>query len=121
MPNKTLLYAIVGIILVFFILLMLSGTILKKPFSQDDDFNYHLNQIRLAITNDKWEKADNSLKDIEIAWGKVRPRVFFSADQDDIRLIDERIAMLKANVEVREKGLALETVAILQVSWDSIH
>jgi hypothetical protein len=116
--RKFIINAIPITALALFILIMLSGHILKKtvgisiPQSIDD--------IIEAVNNDSWDKAGNILDDFEKAWDKVLIWIQFSSERDEINKINSCIARLKGAIAAKDKSNALMELHEAYNHWTNL-
>lgn len=105
--RRFLIIVIPIITMIIFVFIMLSGTILKKPFGKFDDVPGSIDDIIAAVNDEDWDDAANKLNGLEKAWDKVIFRVQFSSERDEINKLSTCIARLKGAVTAQDKAGAL--------------
>lgn len=88
-------------------LIMLSGSFLKKPSGEWDNVVKHMDKITEAVTADNWTEAGKNTGDLEKAWKVIVNRVQFSSERDEIKSLSVSIARLKAAIIAEDKTSAL--------------
>lgn len=101
-------------------LIMLSGTFLKKPSGDWDDVVRHMDRITAAVTADNWTLAQQDTDDLEKAWKSIVSRVQFSSERDEIKALGVSIARLKAAITAEDKTSALMELSEAGQHWDDL-
>ena len=68
--RRFLIIVIPIITLIIFVFIMLSGTILKKPFGKFDDVPGSIDDIIAAVNDEDWDDLANKLNGLEKAWDR---------------------------------------------------
>lgn len=118
--RKFLLMAIPIAVLIIFILLMHSGSILKKPLGEDDDIPQSINDMIEVVNNESWQEADNELNDLIKAWDKVVRRVQFGSERDEINKFTTCLARLQGAVKAEDKASALMELYEAYNHWNEL-
>ncbi len=105
------------VVLLVFAFIMLSGDILKRNLADNDDMPGSIDDIIEAVNNDAWDKANDKLRDLEIAWDKVLSRVQFGSERDRIDKLTTSIARLKGAVKAEDKTGALMELYEVYNHW----
>lgn len=118
--RKFLVTIIPIITLILFVLIMISGNILKKPLGKDDDIPQSINDMIEAVNNESWKEADNNLKSLKKAWDKVVIRLQFGAERDEINYMSTSIARLQGAIQAEEKSDALMELYEAYDHWNEL-
>lgn len=105
--RRFLVIAIPIATLLLFVFIMISGNILKKPLSEDDNIPRSINDIIEAVDNEAWDEADGKLRGLEGAWDKIIFRVQFGSEREEINNITTSIARLKGAIKAEDRAGAL--------------
>jgi hypothetical protein len=105
--RKILMAAIPIVTLVLFILVMLSGNILKMPLGTDDNIPEAINDIVQKVQQDKWDEVSSKTEELAAIWKKIVFRVQFSSERDEINFFSTNIARLQGAVLAKDKTNAL--------------
>ncbi|WHH59468.1 DUF4363 family protein [Petroclostridium sp. X23] len=112
---------IILIILIYmFTMVLCSCTILRKPLDRRYEFSKHLKETESFIKKEDWDNAENSLKNSQRAWHKVKPILQVDIDHDYVNDIENNFDLLKASIQTKEKSDALATIYLIQNDWSSI-
>lgn len=118
--RKFVYYSIPIITLVLFVLVMLSGTYLKKPRSTEDNFPQHLEAVKTHISNEQWDNAASDIDKLYTAWKKVARRVQFSSERDEMNDIDINLSRLRGAIDAKDKSIALVEISEARMHWDNL-
>ena len=105
--RRFLTIAIPIVSLALFICIMLSGSILKRPFGKDDDVPQAIENLIQEVDNDEWDKVNSEIDNLEKSWNKVIRRVQFSLERDEISDLSMSIARLRGAALAEDKGNSL--------------
>lgn len=118
--RRLLIILIPIVTLLFFVFIMLSGNILKKPLGIDDDIPGSIDDIIEAVNNEAWDIAYDKLQGLENAWDKVIFRVQFGSERDEINKLTTSIARLKGAVDAEDKAEALMVLYEAYNHWEEL-
>ncbi|MDI9508763.1 MAG: DUF4363 family protein [Clostridiales bacterium] len=118
--RRFLIYLIPIVAMLIFLLIMISGDFLKKPFSTDDDIAESISDLIEAVNNEAWEEADNKIIGLELAWKKVLFRVQFSSERGEINELTTSIARLKGAIMAKDKPGALMELYEAYSHWNDL-
>lgn len=82
--RKFLVISIPIVALIFFVLIMLSGNILKEPMGNDDNIPESIQLLIQDIESGNWESANIKTDNLSNSWKKIAKRVQFSSERDEI-------------------------------------
>lgn len=102
--RKFLVITIPIVTLAFFILIMLSSSILKGPLGKDDNIPESIELIVQDIDSEDWEEANNKTENLSITWEKIVKRVQFSSERDEINSFSTNIARLRGAIMAKDKS-----------------
>ncbi|EKQ52851.1 MULTISPECIES: DUF4363 family protein [unclassified Clostridium] len=106
--------------LVFFILIMLSGDILKKPIGIDDNISESIQLLIHDIQSENWESADIKTDNLSNSWKKIVKRVQFSSERDEINQFDICISHLRGAIMARDKSSSLIALNEAYEHWNDL-
>ena len=119
--GRFLLYKVIpALILAIFVVLMNSGTFLKKPLGQIDNVPKYFSLLQASIRQSKWTEAADYLEKMQAAWGKVVPRIQYSEERDEINNFQHSLARMKGYVEARQKAGALAELKEVEETWNDL-
>lgn len=118
--RKFLTVAIPLVTIAIFICIMLSGSILKKPLKNNDDFEAILSSLIENVLNGTWDEAGPELEDLENAWDLIKPRIQFSSERDEINYISVNLARLKGAVLSEDMVNALMEAYEVYDHWNTL-
>lgn len=118
--RKFLVVAIPIVTLAFFVLLMLSGNILKKPLGKDDNIPEAIDLIIKDIQSEDWESASEETENLSNAWKKVVRRIQFSSERDEINLFDTSIAHLRGAIMAKDKTNSIIALTEAYEHWEGL-
>ena len=119
--KKLKFYGIPVVVILLFVCIMTTGSILKKPFSQKDDVQYYLKELKKAISSEKWSQANYDLEKLKYAWETVEKRVQFSVERDEMVCIDRNIAKVGGAIEAKDKISGLIEISEIKENWDKLE
>jgi hypothetical protein len=93
---------------------------LRKPLDRRSEFSKHLKATEDYIRKEDWTNAENSLKQAQKSWHKVKPILQLDIDHDYVNDIENNFDLLKAYVETKEKPDALAIIYLIQNNWSNI-
>lgn len=106
--------------LTIFILIMLSGSFLKKPIGKGDDIPKSIEMVKEDVNEEKWEAAKINTEKLEEVWKKVVIRVQFSSERDEINGFSMSLARLKGAIMSEDKSGALMELSEAYEHWDEL-
>ena len=118
---RTFLVKLIPIIaLIFFVLVMLSGSYLKRPTLGNDNIPKSIDSIIQDINNENWEAARNNTEELSKSWSKTIRRTQFSSERDEINGFSFNIARLRGAIMARDKADALMELKEAYEHWDEL-
>ncbi len=118
--RKFLVRAIPIATIIFFILIMQSDIIYKKYFD-DNNITNSINSILSDIKEDKWVEADTKTKQLKESWNKVVRIIQFSAERDEIKLVEKNMSRLQGAIMAKDKTNALLELNEALEHWENIN
>lgn len=113
-------YGLPMVVIVLFILIMLSGSLLKRPFSKSDDFIMHIDSLTQDIKNKDWKSAKTEMNKVDRAWKLVSIRVQFSEERDQMNEMDINLARIKGAIKVKDKNAAIIEISEAHEHWNDM-
>lgn len=118
--RKFLVITIPIVTLAIFILIMLSGGILKKPISNDDSVPDSIHQIIYEVESENWKDAEIKTDQLSALWKKIVRRVQFSSERDEINAFSSNIARLRGTIHARDKSGSFAELYEAYEHWDQL-
>lgn len=118
--RKFLVITIPIFLIVIFILVMLSGGILKKPLGKSDDIPGSINLIIADIQSDKWDEAGKKTEQLTQTWKKIVNRVQFSSERDEINAFSMNLARLHGTILAQDKSASFAELYEAFEHWDEL-
>lgn len=118
--RKFLIVTIPIITIVCFILVMLSGSYLKKSFYKDDNIPELIQVITENINYEKWEEASNNTEKLNEAWNKIVKRVQFSSERDEINGFSFSLARLRGSIQGKDKASSFSELSEAYEHWKEL-
>jgi len=118
--KKLVTIALPVLAICLFILVMVSGSFLKRPLGQDDDVPGSIERLKRIVLDESWDQADIAADELIAAWEKVVLRVQFSAERDEINSLSDNLARLKGAVQARDKAGALMELYEAYRHWEDL-
>lgn len=120
MVKRILLYGSVAATMIIIFLFSASTNYFKKPFSPDEDVQLYITNLNKMVDRQDWAEADGELKYLENAWVKVRKRIQFTGEEDDIKRINEALFKLQALLRIKDVPGIKRELAIIEFGWQDI-
>ena len=118
--KKIIYYLLPVAMLALFIAIMLSGSYLKQPFGEDDNVPQKIALVKEHVRNADWESAQREQNYLEIAWGKVTPRIQFSMERNEINQLDVSLARAGAAITAKDQAGALMELEEAARHWHNL-
>ncbi len=97
-----------------------SCALFQKPIDRRSGFSNYLEQTKVYIQNEEWEKAASSLEDSRKSWKQLKPLFQVDIDHDYVNSVEEDFVKLEAYIGAKEKGNSLATVLLVEEVWKNI-
>lgn len=118
--KKFLLYLIPILTLAFFIFIMNSGSLLKKPIGNEDRLYEAVLQIEADIREKNWDKASKNIDYAETAWKKIVRRIQFSVEKEYIIEISGTLSRIKGGIKFEDDKAIMEEIYYFYELWDKL-
>ncbi|AQS05686.1 MULTISPECIES: DUF4363 family protein [Clostridium] len=118
--RKFLVISIPIVALIFFVLIMLSGNILKEPMGNDDNIPESIQLLIQDIESGNWESANIKTDNLSNSWKKIAKRVQFSSERDEINQFDICISHLRGAIMARDKSSSLIALNEAYAHWNDL-
>lgn len=118
--KKFLVKAIPIATIALFILVMLSGSILKRPLGKDDDIPGTIQLIMQDVESEKWEEAYKRTGELSEIWHKIVRRIQFSSERDEINGFSMDLACLKGAILAKDKPGAFMELSEAYEHWEEL-
>ncbi|WP_315117322.1 DUF4363 family protein [uncultured Clostridium sp.] len=107
-------------ILIVFIVIMLSGSYLKKPLGKDDNLPLIIERTIEEVNNENWNQVDESIDLLDNTWKKIVKRVQYSSERDEISSLNTSLARLRGAVMAKDKASALMELNEAYEHWRNL-
>ncbi len=94
-------------ILIIFIIVMQSGSLLKRPIGNEDDIPQSIFSLIEEVQNENWDEVQKKAEKLDETWNKVVKRIQFSSERDEINYFYTSLARLKGAIMAEDKATAL--------------
>ncbi|ALB45873.1 MULTISPECIES: DUF4363 family protein [Clostridium] len=118
--RKFLVISIPIVALIFFVLIMLSGNILKEPMGNDDNIPESIQLLIQDIESGNWESANIKTDNLSNSWKKIAKRVQFSSERDEINQFNICISHLRGAIMARDKSSSLIALNEAYAHWNDL-
>jgi len=118
--KKFISYSIPIITLTVFVLIMLSGSYLKKPRNSSEDVIAFTQISILHAKAEKWDMLKDDVTSISTAWNKIIPRIQFSVQRDEIYNISLNIAGLRGSIASQDKANTIIGLYEIIENWNEL-
>src|SRR5690625_1105510 len=110
--KKSIRIAIPTILILLFIFIMTTGSILKQPLSSDEvDVQQLIKAVEKEIISENWEHANEQLELTKQTWSKVVKRIQFSTERDEIFELQKSLERTEGYIKAKDKGGAMAELA----------
>lgn len=106
--------------IIIFILIMTTGSLLKKPLFGDDDVIHYIDDVRDKIKNENWEMASDQLKKAQKSWKKVVHRIQFSTERSEINSLKVNLERTHGFISAKDKSGALAELSEARYIWTEL-
>lgn len=118
--RKFLVRAIPIATIILFVLIMQSDIIYKKYFDKNNITN-SINLILSDVKDDKWAEANTKTKQLKESWKKVARIIQFSAERDEIKLVEKNMSRLQGAIMAKDKTNAFIELNEALEHWGNIN
>ena len=118
--RKFLVITIPIVTLVFFVLIMLSSSILKGSLGNDDNIPESIQLIIQDVESENWESASNKAENLSDAWTKVVKRIQFSSERDEINSFNASLARLRGALMAEDKSASYMELSEAYEHWEGL-
>ena len=106
--------------LIFFVLIMLSGSVLKKSFGKNDNIPESIQLITQDIELENWESANEKTENLSNSWKKIVKRIQFSSERDEMNSFDTSLARLRGAIMAKDKSGSLMELNEAYEHWEGL-
>ncbi|WP_342551312.1 DUF4363 family protein [Paenibacillus sp. FSL R7-0652] len=118
--HKWLLYTIPIVMLLMFIMVMVSGPLLKKPFGTQDRLLDSIQLLEKQVQNKQWTPAKTQIDYAMKAWDRIVNRIQFSVERESIYDILGALARIKGGITARDDQAIMEEIYYFYALWDNL-
>ncbi|MFW2489652.1 DUF4363 family protein [Clostridium chromiireducens] len=118
--RKLLIISIPIVALISFVLIMLSGSFLKKFSVKNDSIPESIQLITQDIELENWENANEKIENLSTTWKTFIKRIQFSSERDEINSLDTSIARLRGAIAAKDKSASLIELSEAYEHWEGL-
>lgn len=118
---KIAYYTVVALLMALCLAVMNGGDYFKKPHSDLDNVELHLSRAKVAVENKHWNEANQHCQALNIAWEKIKPRIQFSVEKDEMNAIDVGLARLDSYIRWEEQTEAWVELTEIESHWHNLE
>ncbi|SJZ72827.1 DUF4363 family protein [Garciella nitratireducens] len=118
--RKFLVVMIPIVTLSCFILIMLSGSFLKRSLGEEDNISQIIETIMKNIQNENWEEVHIEMDELERVWNKIVKRIQISSEREEINSFNSNIARLRGAILAKDRSSALIELSEAYNHWKNI-
>jgi uncharacterized protein YfkK (UPF0435 family) len=118
--RKFLVISIPIFSLILFVLIMLSGGILKQSFRKNDNIPEAIQLVIQDIQSENWERAMENTENLSDTWKIIVKRVQFSSERDEINSFNSNLARLKGAIISNDKSSSLMELNEAYEHWEGL-
>lgn len=118
--RKFLVISIPIVALVSFVIIMLSGSILKKYSGKDGTIPESIQLINQDVESDNWESANEKMDSLSKTWEKTVKKIQFSSERDEINSFDTSLARLRGAILAKDKSSSVIELNEAYEHWDGL-
>jgi prephenate dehydrogenase len=118
--RKFLVIVIPIVTLVLFVLIMLSGDVLKKSLRSDDNIPQSIESLIKDVDTEDWEAAYQDTERLNSAWRKVTKRIQFSSERNEINDFSKSLARLRGAIQAKDKSSGLQELNEAYEHWKDL-
>jgi hypothetical protein len=115
-----LLYVTPILMILLFIAIMASGSLLKKPFGTQDRLLESVQTLEKQVEGKQWTAAKSQIDYAMQAWERIVDRIQFSVERETIYDILGTLARIKGGVAAEDDKAIMEEIYYFYVLWDNL-
>jgi len=115
--RKWALWTLTAGVLAASFFIMSATALLKQSFGPDDDVPAGIEALEQAVDRLEWNEAESAHRGLESAWERVRRRVQFVAEKDDIVRMRRTIDELRGSIAAQDRATAKVQIESLKSIW----
>ena len=108
------------IFLAICIMAMLSGPLLKNPWTEDENIISFIDNIERFSEENQWEQSEKEVEKVEKAWESILKRVQYTSEVDEIDDIYNNIARMKGGIRAKDLGITLGATEEIKTNWENL-
>lgn len=107
-------------LIVFFALIMLSGSYLKQSFNESDNVPVIIEDITRDVESEDWTSVNKGVVQLENAWEIITARVQFSTEREELKDGKRSIARMKGFIKANDRAGVLSELSEVKEQWADI-
>lgn len=118
--RKFLVISIPILSLMLFVLIMLSGNILKNSLGNNDNIPEAIELVIKDIQSENWESAREDTEKLLYVWKTIVKRIQFSSERNEISSFDSNLARLSGAIIAKDKSASLMELNEAYEHWKGL-
>lgn len=118
---KIAYYTVVVLIMALCLAVMNGGHYLSKAHGDLDNVPRHVSQVKSALEGEDWDEANQHYQALKTAWQKIKPRIQFSVEKDEMNAIDFSLARLGAYIRWEDQTEAWVELSEIESHWKDLN
>ncbi len=114
-------YAVVVVILAVSLVIMNGGDYFKQARGNSDDVELHLSLAKTAVEEKQWGEATQRCQALTMAWKKIKPRIQYSVEKDEMNAIDVGLTRLYSYIRWQEQTEAWVELMEIESHWHNLE
>ncbi|CAH1199565.1 MULTISPECIES: DUF4363 family protein [Paenibacillus] len=115
-----LLYVVPIVLILIFCAVMATGTILKKPWGENDRLVESVQSLEKQVEAKQWTQAKSEIEYALKAWDRIVDRIQFSVERETIYDILGTLARMKGGVAAKDDKAIMEEIYYFYVLWENL-
>lgn len=118
---KIAYYIVVILIMGLCLGIMNGGDFFKQAHSDLDNVELHLSKAKMAVEDEDWSEANNNVQALQMAWTKIKPRIQFSVEKNEMNAIDVSVARLDSYIRWEKQSEAWVELIEIETHWHNLE
>lgn len=118
--KKAIYYGVVLLVLALSLFVMNGYSYFSRPLGAADNVPVHFTALKISLEQQQWDQAAQQYLALDEAWYKIKPRIQFSVEKDEMISIDLGLARLGACIHLRDRTLAMIELSEIETHWQDL-
>ncbi len=117
---KVIYYSLVLLIMAASVFVMNGYHYLARPHGPVDNVPLHMTALKASLDQHSWYQADQQYQGLNTAWQKIKPRIQFSVEKDEMDAIDLGLARLGVFIRAQDQIRAAVELSEIEAHWSDL-